>query len=248
MGSKARPYRRILVVPDVHAPYHDEAAFGLTIKAAKALRPHVIVIIGDFVDCYSVSRFPKDPARRSSLAWEVDEASKLLGRLEGLSDVVHFTEGNHEERLERYIAAQAPELFGLVKMKDLLRVSDRGWTWHPYRKHMRIGKCAFVHEAGSFGVNAIRSSLAAMGCSVVFGHTHRGGTHYEGTIEGSHRFALNVGWLGDIEQAGYMHRALARSWQHGFGVVDQDARGNSWGQFIPIVNGRVMVEGKVLLA
>jgi hypothetical protein len=240
-----KPHRRIVAIPDLHAPYHDEAAYELVIRTIGKLKPNTIVVIGDFADCFSISSFPKSPERRNSLKWEVEETAKCLRRLEGLSDDRHFCEGNHEERLERYLCQRAPELYGLVTMRDLLGTDKHGWSWVPYRSWVTIGKTTFGHEFAHFGKYCMQQSLASFGHSVVFGHSHRGGTHYEGTIDGERRYAMNIGWLGDPAKADYMHRAQTRAWQQGIGVVDQDEHGNSWAQFVPIVAGRMMIGGEL---
>jgi predicted phosphodiesterase len=240
-----RPFRRILCIPDVHAPYEDKAAVDLVIRAAKRIKPDVTVIIGDFADCFSISSFPKSPERKQSLKWEIEQVEKCLAQFDGISDEVIFCEGNHEERLERYLCQRAPELYGLVTIRDLLGINRRGWKWIPYKSWITIGKVAFGHEFGHFGKYALHQSLASFGHNVVFGHSHRGGTHYEGTIDGERRFAMNIGWLGDPAQADYMHRAQTRVWQHGIGIVDQDQDGNSWAQFVPIVKGRMMIGGEL---
>jgi hypothetical protein len=94
----------------------------------------------------------------------------------------------------------------------------------------------------------MQQSLASFGGNIVFGHSHRAGTHYDGTIDGDHRFAMNVGWLGDATQTDYAHRSQTRAWQQGVGIVDQDQNGNSWAQFCPIVGGRVSLGGELVAA
>lgn len=241
-----RPHGRVLVIPDTHVPYHDPIAWELAIKAAKRLKPSHIVVIGDFADCYSISQFPKDPSRKQGLKWEIHEVNRELNRLQGLSDEVHFTEGNHEYRLERYLTSQAPALYGLVTTKELLEIPRRGWKWTPYKQFTRIGKVAFTHEVGHAGKTALQLSLAAFGGNLVFGHTHRGGLTYDGTVDGQHRVGLNVGWLGDPTQIDYAHRSQTRSWQQGIGLVEMDRHGNGWCQFAPIIKGRIIVGGEVL--
>jgi hypothetical protein len=48
--------RTTLVIPDTHRPYHDPAAFAVALEVAREIRPHRVVIIGDWQDCYSASR------------------------------------------------------------------------------------------------------------------------------------------------------------------------------------------------
>ncbi len=247
-GSRLQAVKKILVCPDAHHPYVDELAWSTFLEVAKHVKPDALVIIGDFADCYSVSQYSKSPERRVSLKSEIDSVNRALDQLErlGIPEVI-YVEGNHEDRLTRYMCERAPELYGLVSAKELLRVKARGWRWVPYRDWFRIGKLAFTHDVGRAGVNATRQSLLDFGGNLVYGHTHRGGVVYQGTVEGDQHVCLNVGWLGDYESIDYMHRARARrEWQHGAGLCYQTEDGYSWVSFLPILDGRCVAEGKVV--
>lgn len=239
---------KIMVCPDVHVPYQDELAWSTFLRAAEVVRPDALVIIGDFADCLSVSFHSKTPERKISLKAEIEAVNTELdrvGRL-GIPRVV-YCGGNHEFRAERYLCEKAPELFGLIAIQDLLRIRERGWEWVPYKQWIRIGKTAFTHDVERCGVNATRQSLLDFGGNLVFGHSHRGGIAYQGTVEGDQHVAMNVGWLGSYAAIDYRAAARARrDWQHGFGMVYQDSLGYSWMQFIPVLSGRCIVDGHVV--
>ncbi len=79
------------------------------------------------------------------------------------------------------------------------------------------------------------------------GHSHRAGISYQGTVDDGGRVCMNVGWLGSVEEIDYHHRARAeRDWEHGFGIVEQDAQGVAWMQFVPIIAGRCIIKGRVV--
>ena len=178
--------RSVVVVSDLHVPYHDKTAWAVCLAAIKALTPSDVVVIGDFVDSYPVSTFGKSPARRADLKFEIDAAHVELDRLQKVAGraAIHYTAGNHEGRLETYIERQAPELYGLVTMPELLQIKQRGIHWVGYQKHFNIGKISYTHDVGYSGRNAVSQSLAAFGHSLVFGHTHRLGVVYGGTVRG----------------------------------------------------------------
>ncbi len=235
---------KIIVIPDTHAPYHDKAAYDLAIRAIKAVKPHIIVVIGDFPDCYAVSSHKKNPQRLANLKQEIDTAHTELHRRDTLADRLILTEGNHEDRIERYLCERAPELYGLVSARELLGCDDGKWEWYPYRSVCKIGKVSFTHEVGHFGKYAANASLAAYGGNIVFGHSHRGAIVYGGNLRGERHFALNVGWLGDLKAIDYMHISQTRDWQHGLGYLEMDSRGNAWAGFCPMINRSIIVGGK----
>jgi predicted phosphodiesterase len=237
-----------LVCSDAHHPYVDEVAWATFLQAAIVLKPDVLVIIGDFADAYSISSHTKSPERREGLKGELEAVNAALDQIEalGIPRVVQL-EGNHEERLTRYLGDRAPDLFGLLDMKSLMRVKERGWEWVPYRDHIQIGHMYYAHDVGRCGKHAASQSLADFGHNLCFGHSHRLGVAYLGTVAGERNVALNVGWLGDHAAIDYRNRAMAmRDWQHGFGWVVQDERGIAWCQAVPIIDGRCIVDGKVI--
>lgn len=243
---------RILVVSDLHVPYHDVRAWECVLEAIRVTKPETVVLIGDTADVYSISSHPKSLDRKQNFASEVEAVNRELDRLRevaGESCRIIWTCGNHEDRITRFLQSNAPELAGIsaVRAEALFRVNERGIEWVPYRRHIKIGNCSFTHDVGRCGVNAARQSLLDFGGNIVFGHSHRGATVYQGESKGSSHFAMNVGWLGDVNEVDYMHRCRAtRDWQLGFGIVDQDAEGFSWAHFCPIVDGRCIVDGTLI--
>lgn len=72
----------ILFVPDTHVPYEDAGAWGTLRLVARALRPALVVVLGDFADCYSVSFHDKSPGRASRIAGELGTVAERLRELE----------------------------------------------------------------------------------------------------------------------------------------------------------------------
>ncbi len=247
--APSRPLR-VMVCPDAHHPYVDKRAWAAFLEAARRLKPDVLVIIGDFVDCYAVSSHVKSPARQRELQWEIEEGRKAVAEVAtlGIPRVV-FCEGNHETRLSRYIAEKAPELYGMIDVPTLLGVYDHGWEWVPYGTWIRIGEVSYMHDVGRCGANTARQSLQDFGDNLVIGHSHRGQVVYSGTVAGKVHVCMNVGCLVDFKSCDYMNQAKAmRDWTHGFGWCEQAADGVTWCNFIPIIEGRCVVNGMEIAA
>jgi predicted phosphodiesterase len=243
--------RTTFVISDMHIPFHDPEVWAAKLAIIKRLRPDVVVIIGDLFDFYAASSFPKNPQRKFRVIDEVNEGLPLLDQLEELRvPNVFYLEGNHEERLGRAVVSMAPQLHGMVKtLPEIARVAERGWHWVPYKRSISIGKMRFSHDFTRCGVNAARQSLLDVGKSITFGHTHRLGVAYQGTIEDGSHVALNVGHGSDLKQVDYMHRDRAlRDWQHGCGIIDEDERGFVWPQAVAIIGGTARVRGQKVAA
>jgi hypothetical protein len=135
----------------------------------------------------------------------------------------------------------------MMTVPDLLGIERRGWEWYPYRDLLRIGEMTFVHDVGRAGVNTARQSLQDLGDNIVVGHAHRAQVSYAGTIGGRPHVAVCSGWLGDYKKIDYYSQARAlREWQHGFTWITQTSDGVSWCNFIPIIDGRCIVDGKLI--
>lgn len=239
---------RHLLIPDSHVPYESKSAFNLMLRAAESLGIENVAVLGDFADFYAVSSHPKTPGRKVDFAWEVDEVNMRLDDLDALfPGEKRFIAGNHEWRLERYLTDRAPELFGTVQVEKLFGFKERGWAYTPYKSHTKIGKLHLTHDAGKAGRMAHIDAMNAFQGNVVIGHTHRLGFAVEGSVKGDPHVGAMLGWLGDPTQCDYTFKIrAARDWAHGFGIAYVEPCGNVHVVPVPIVNGKVLVEGRLI--
>jgi len=220
MTLMAKVTTRVLVVPDMHAPYHDEAVVQCLLRVAKGASVEEIVYIGDFADFYSVSSHDKSPERRENLEEELVGVRQLLRRFDRTGVERHtYLDGNHEHRLARYVSKRAPELSrSIASMPKLLGLDNMHSTWRHKRYGVPyyIGDTTFLHDVGKCGVSAARGSASVYRHKLVFGHSHRAQLYTEGNY-----WAMNIGWGGDYGQIDYFPEHRARNeWQHAFGIVD----------------------------
>lgn len=241
--------QRVLFIPDCHIPYHDVRAFECMLKAAHEFKPDKVVLLGDFLDCYSVSDFSKDPARGYKFKDELNAGSAALSNLGdlGAKEKIYIF-GNHEDRLDRFIADKAPQLHGLVSIENSLALKARGWKTISYKDHFKLGELFITHDTGRSGRYAIYQSMADFGDNVIIGHTHRLSYVVEGTARGTAHVGASFGWLGDFNKVNYMHTIRAkRDWAHGFGIgYMEPGTGVVHVQPVPIVNGKCVLEGKLV--
>lgn len=240
---------RILFIPDSHHPYVDPRAWECMLKAGRAFKPDIIVILGDFGDFQCTSRHTKDPNRERFLDRELDTQNKALDEVDSLgAQWKFFIKGNHEYNVERYLAERAPELYNLVKVEKELRLVERGWNLMQYREGLFLGKVFVTHDLDFAGKQAHIQSQAAAGTNVIIGHTHRASIAYSSTIFGESHLAAMMGWLGDRKMAEYMHKAKTKDWQLGFGTGHMTANDVVHVQFVPIIDYTCVVAGELLCA
>lgn len=238
----------VLFVPDCHHPFADMRAWRLMLNVAKDLKPKHLIVIGDFLDCYSVSSYSKDPSRLANLPQEVAAGNKALDQLDNLKAKNKiYIGGNHEDRLQRYLADKAPELFDFVSIPKIMKLAERGWKYVAYKDHTKLGKVNLTHDVGTAGRYATYKALDTFQHSVITGHTHRLGYVVEGNATGEVKLSASFGWLGDASKVDYMHKMLvAKNWALGFGVGYLDpASGAIYTTPIPIVNYTACFNGKL---
>lgn len=243
---------RLLVIPDCHHPYASKKAWKLMLRVAYDFDPEVIVIGGDFADCISVSGHERmsKRARFEMLSDELVGVNRALDELDDLgAEKKIYLEGNHEDRLTRYLARNAAALADDENtIPKRLRLAERGWHWQPYRTSYKLGKLHLTHDLGRAGMNAHRNAERKFGGSNITFHTHRMAYEVTGRFEGAPVLSAMLGWLGDptAVAAEYMHAVNAVSdWVHGFGIGYMEANGVVHLQPIPIVNGRCCALGQV---
>lgn len=240
---------KILLIPDTHVPYHDKKAFDLVLKVGKEVKPEYVIVGGDFIDNYSVSSHDKNPNRALKLKEEVDETIKELKRIKGIGAKNNvFLGGNHEDRLERYLAQKAPELYNIISTPKILELDNIGFKYVPYKQIYKIGKLGVTHDLGKAGRTAHLKALDDYQNNIVIFHTHRLGYAIEGDVEGNKHVGAMLGWLGDVEAVDYKHKAMAKKeWALGFGIGYLDTKTNFvYLAPIPIVDYTCVVEGKLI--
>jgi hypothetical protein len=189
------------------------------LEVGEFLQPHHLVVNGDLADFYSVSSHSKDPTRVQHLEDELDEVNAALDQLDALGATNKlFVEGNHENRLTRYLQDNAPALFKSIQIPQLFKLKARGWEHTAYKDDTQIGKVTFTHDVGVSGRNATFKALDTYHHSVVTGHSHRLQYIVEGDATGDMKLSAQFGWLGDASKVDYMHRVNVRkNWALGFG-------------------------------
>lgn len=217
-----------LLIPDCHIPFHDRRAFELMIRASKRRRIHEVVILGDFLDFYSVSRHEKDPRVKESLKTEIEYGNKALDVLDEEFKKARkvYIEGNHELRLTKYLAEKAREIFDLTETKSLLRLEGRRWKWvpwSPYQSHSILGS-NFKARHRPLANDPKKAVLKSMS-NVVYGDIHKIEMAYANNLSGETFINVSCGWLGDKRNEkvfGYVQGA--HQWQLGFAFLYYDSR------------------------
>ncbi len=223
----------ILVINDLHVPFHDQVCIGLIYKLIDDLSPDRIMINGDMLDFYSLSLFDKNPYREQSLQDEIDMAVEILENFRMICPLaeIDFIEGNHEARLRKYLNNHS-EISSLrsLKLENLLHLKELNIKCIKAKMEQRdnfvniddkllVGHFNKVSKNSAYTAKAL---LDQYNMSLIQGHVHRGGVHLKRTIKEDF-FAIENYCLCNLDGVEYMKHP---NWQQGFTVLYIDKNSN----------------------
>jgi predicted phosphodiesterase len=231
-----------LIVPDLHYPYHDKAYIRLITNVIKKIRPYGIVQLGDAIDCFQISKYPKDPERVNTVfddildyKYQMQEWAELCG------GPYYQLEGNHEARLARFIWERAPAINKLVRtVAELLDLNSKlGHKWFPLSKWdgCRIGD-AVLHHGVYYNKHVGVAGLDRYPTKFIGGHTHRLQIAYN-----NDRFHVTLGHGSDETLTS--HNATPTGWTQAFGLLHEH-RGITSIETIVVINGTCILHGELI--
>ena len=241
---------KVGVISDAHWPFHDLKKdadgnfYGAYLTAIEWLRDcgvDVLLLNGDMMDCYNLSSHERIENNRS-WKWELDASRVMIKHLrEFFGDKVRivYREGNHEERLKRYLAQKAKDLEGTIVLSELLQLADHGIEWVDERAKVQAGKLWIDHGHewfGGGGVNPARNYRMKSVDNVMVGHVHKTSTDlFRRPLDGSFIAGWSVGCLCDLNP----RYAPRNNWNHGVALVEIEQGGNF------TVHNKVILQGVV---
>ena len=236
---------RVAVWSDIHFPYQDNEVLTVAIQEAKKRKVDCIVLNGDLIDFYQLSRFDKDPRRRS-FAGELDAVKEFFGilRKHFKTAKIYFKLGNHEERYEKYMYTKCKELLGVenFKLQSLLDCDTYGVEIVDEKRIIHLNKLSLIHGhefvQGMFSpVNIARGLFLRAKTSAMQGHNHSSSEHTEPNLNGEITTTWSTGCMCELHPE-YMP---INKWNHGFAFVDLDPDGvRYYVKNIRVFEGRVL--------
>ena len=233
--------KKVLILADIHIPYHDLDALKCALDYGVACGCDHLLYLGDAMDFYSASFWEKDPRKRR-FQEELNTWYKVAKVIQSAFPKATFKEGNHEERLWRYMARKAPELLDLevLSLPELLHLPGFVIEHVGDKRIVKLGhlSCLHGHEwkyGISSPVNPARGYYLRAKATCIAGHLHQTSEHSEKDLHESIVTCWSLGCLCDM-RADY---ARYNKWNHGFAVVTVDDDGEFEVDNKRIFDGRV---------
>jgi predicted phosphodiesterase len=224
-------HKRIGIMSDVHVPYHSIEAITTTIDYLKKENIDGLLLNGDTIDFYGLSRFEKDPKKRG-VKYELDTFKALIEILEReLKCKIYFKIGNHEERYEKFLYMKAGELSGVEEFtfENIIKARAKGIEIIGDKRVMKLNSLNGIHGHEYIGgisapVNIARGLYLKGKTSAFQGHNHTTSEHTEPDMNGKITTTWSIGCLCELHP---MYMPLNK-WNHGCAIVELDANGEDY--------------------
>jgi len=214
---------RILVIGDTHFPFVHKPTLERIYEFAQKVQPTIIIQVGDLLDLYAQSKFPRSlnhygPEEEERLGMVM--ANEMWSSLKKICPKAQCYQllGNHDIRPIKRVLEAAPSLEHVVKShyKNLIRF-EGVTTIDDYRQELIIDGIVFHHgyrsQLGSHRDYVLRN--------FVCGHSHKGGVVFKRLRE-EIIWELNAGFVGDADAKALSYTAQKIHDQTlGWGYIDE---------------------------
>jgi len=234
------------ILCDPHNPYHDKETMRAVNPFLKELQPNYLVYNGDVNDFYQISSFDKNPDRINRMQEDLDSTTAMFGLHRNLmpNTVMIEVDGNHEDRLRRFLWSSAVQFASLraLQLEQLLRLDDYEISHVPYEEGLMVNDIFLVihgdlsSKESGYTAKRMREKHGGNG---LCGHCHKGGSSYK-----RDRFGIWGWWEGFCLCDLYPDWIKNPNWMQGLSLVHFKGK-RFWVEQIPIIDHAFMYGGKL---
>ena len=216
------------IMSDTHIPYHSIQALDEAVEYFVSKKVDSILLNGDIIDCYMLSKYQPDPRKRH-FGEEIIAFQQFIRVLKNALPKarIFYKLGNHEERYEKIMITRCAEFLSVpyFDFENVLGCKDLGIEVINDQKIVYVGNLPVFHghEVGlkSINVNPARSLFLKTHVSSMCSHLHRTSSHSEPSLD-KEIVCWSTGHLGE------KHPKYARinKWNHGIARIETDEDGN----------------------
>lgn len=243
-----------VAIPDIHGTFVDQRAWNCLLGDLEVIQPKQIVFLGDVLE---VGGFHAEHQTMCYVAEgeysyvdDCDAANQCLDQVQKICPKaeIHFLEGNHERRVERWCMTQkirnrkdVENLRQLYCAENRLRLAERGFHYYKQGKFyhgcsipatIRLGKCYFTH--GSF--SSAKKHVEMFSGNVVFGDIHREDSFTSRTVKDGRIGAWCPGCLCKLQRL--WNHTTPTKWAHGYHLQRVQKDQSFLPLNVPIINGK----------
>lgn len=171
-------FKRVGILSDIHVPYHSMSAIICAIKHLREIGIDCLILNGDIMDFYAISRHEKEKDLRD-FPREIEMCRNFLQKIRDLFPLIpiYYKMGNHENRWQKYLNEQAEEFAQLHEMQfeQFFRLDKLAMTYVPDWQGIELADLLILHghELMAGGMNPSQSTWNKTFCNTLIGHVHR---------------------------------------------------------------------------
>lgn len=234
----------ILLISDLHIPYHDNEAITLAFQFGQSKNVNTIFINGDLLDFHQLSNYQKDLKKRS-VKQEFDAAKEFLVCLRKAfpNAIIYWLKGNHCVRYEKWLMTKVYEIFDdeYYHLENRLRLNEEKINLLDDKTLVKAGKLSITHGhhlmKGFFSpVNSARGAWMKAKQSVIISHVHKVSQHPEVDMDGNVFSCWSTGCLCETKPD---YSPLVANYQLGFAHIEVDKEETYSVHNYQIINGKI---------
>jgi hypothetical protein len=179
-----------IVIGDLHFGMEDQNTIDIFFETVSQLKPEKVILNGDTMDMFAISKYPKDPRKIIDIEDEKERYHKFLKILHDITEPwnaeILETNANHsgnskEGRLWRYISQQLPALAGMKKVQEALSYQNIFFPQSDWCRIKLVDQVIlptnFIVQHGTIvrkhGGMSARGEFEKVWASTLTNHTHR---------------------------------------------------------------------------
>lgn len=234
----------ILLISDLHIPYHDIDAVTIALDYGVKNEVNTIFINGDLIDNHQVSKFEKDPRKRS-VKQEFDATKSFLLTLRATfpNAKIYWLKGNHCIRWEKFLLMKVREIWDddYFFLEERLQLNEQKVVLLDDKTLVKAGRLSISHGhhifKGIFSpVSPARGAFMKAKQSIIVGHLHRASHHPEIDLDGKVISCWSTGCLCELRPD---YSPLVSNSQHGFAHITIENNGDYTVKNYQIINGKL---------
>jgi metallophosphoesterase superfamily enzyme len=267
---------KALIIQDIHFGYkknhsdnslssmHDERILDIALQLIKSEKPNKIILNGDILDVPDFSsHFAKSPEVFFTMQPTLIRLNEWLGEIRSITNAeIIYLQGNHEERLVRFVNENVAFAYNLLdktgsdilSLPSLIDFENLGITFingYPNISNYWLNdNLQVVHgdKARKTSGDTAKEYLKTIRHSLIFAHSHRQEL-VEKTLEAKRGnitySAVNFGCA--CRLTGIVPGSTVKSdWQNGLGITFYEKENGGFSHnVISIHNGRCIYNGKI---
>jgi predicted phosphodiesterase len=237
--------KKLLIFSDFHIPFQDNKSITAMFDFCIDKGIDSIVIDGDLMDCFAISRFDKEP-NKIRFVDEIKLTKQFLDALQKtfIDAKIYYKFGNHENFFEKYLMTKAPDIFDNPEfhLNVLLDLYNKDIQYIEEDRYIVVnGELKILHgheykNGISSPANPARTAFLRSKSNCIVGHHHQTSQHVEQRIDGELISCWSLGCLSTLHPK---YQSLNK-YNHGFAIYTQEDEDFWHVKNYMIIKGRVV--------